>query len=369
MSESAGEAIGNTPSASLSKEEADEMAQRLINGELNIAAVPASYHQSLYSALSLAKFEARIGERMELYDKINDIMWSMKLTPVMPEREVYLPMCSMTSPTRCRGATTGRLTHTMFSHNVTLMQAVTSRDAPIGEAAIRKLENQLTVSQKFWADEEARFYNMRDKSLAKMKKQHAAFKFSKNPIDADEERNRLACEFNNLKRDWVAKESKFFAEKNAELRRIRSEIRRVQGETARSLIESTRVYEEEECGGIEEEQGESERSGQNAEEGVANEGQAIPEEEDAIDGGNHEVPQNELQDGEEQIPDGEEIPMQGDRFQEIPDGEEIPMQGGDGFEEIPDGEEMLMQEVGQNGQEWAPDGEQEEEAPEPGQDP
>ena len=363
MSESAGEAIGNTPSASLSKEEADEMAQRLINGELNIADVPASYHQSLYSALSLAKFEARIGERMELYDKINDIMWSMKLTPVMPEREVYLPMCSLTSPTRCRGATTGRLTQTMFSHNVSLVKAVTSRDAPIGEAAIRKLENQLTVSQKFWADEEARFYNMRDKSLAKMKKQHAAFKFSKNPIDADEERNRLACEFNNLKRDWVAKESKFFAEKNAELRRIRSEIRRVQGETARSLIESTRVYEEEECGGVEEE---------HAEEHVDQTGPGTigGEEEEVIEGGNHEVPQNEFQGDEEQIPDGEGMLMQqegGEDFQEIPDGEEMLMQheGGEGFQEIPDGEEMLMQEVGH---EWAPDGEPEEEVPEPGQD-
>ena len=301
MTETAGEALGDVSATSLSKEQAAEMADQLTNGSLDIANVPTAYHQSLYSALSLAKFEARIGGRMELYDKINDIMWSMKLTPVMPEREVYLPMCSLTSPTRCREATTGRLTQTMFTHNVSIVKAVTSRGEPGGEAAIRKLESQLAASQKFWADEEARFYNMREKSIAKMKKQHAAFKFSRNPIDADEERNELACEMNNLKREWVAKESKFFADKNAEIRRIREEIRRVKGETARSQISTTHVYEEEEHT----DEPEEELNEQQPHEESAHEDAEIQakshEEEDEV----HEEPE-ELRTDDEREPIGEE---------------------------------------------------------------
>ena len=214
----------------LTKEQTHEMALKLIDEELDIKDVPQNLHHALYSALSLFKFEARIGGLAERYDRINEIMWAMKFTPVMPEASLYMPKSAdmSTRKTRDRGGSmTGHLTQTLYTHNVTLVKAVTAKGETNGEAKLRRLEHQLEAAEEYWKDEVARFCTLREKAIRKLKKEQSTFKFSSNSVTADEQRNELDYEMDELQKQWLAKERKMNKEMDDEISGLKAEIRKL----------------------------------------------------------------------------------------------------------------------------------------------
>lgn len=218
--------VSSGPSASLTKEQIKEIIEDLKNDRKTIADIPERLHPSLFTAISMAKVEAKIGCCWDMYDKLNDIAWSLKLTPVMPERDLYQARSAITSPVRSRSlATTGQLTETLYNHNVPLITSIIEKpDSANNEMRRRRLESEKAAAEKFWKDEEKRLVDMKNKAMRKLNKKHTTFQFSADPVDASIEKTEMECESNNLKRIWLEKEIKLKNDRNDEIRRIRDKI-------------------------------------------------------------------------------------------------------------------------------------------------
>ena len=79
-----------------SQKEINEIVDGLINGSIQIEDVPSCVHSKLFTPLSLARNEAKLGNQVEKYNHLNNILWSLKLTLVQPDKSL-MPQMEKTS--------------------------------------------------------------------------------------------------------------------------------------------------------------------------------------------------------------------------------------------------------------------------------
>jgi hypothetical protein len=199
-----------------------DMIHRIKLNTLQISEIPVALHPLLFTGLQIAKNEAQISRQQDLYDHLSDAIWSLKLTPNMPEPDVYRADAVSLRPGESLG-----LSRTAYAHSIPLVAAY--RDAGDAVSVLRRLEADLIASQRFWEAEERRLWEIHSAKLARLTKAHAAAGLPGDPLEREFAVTERDAEIIAVQQVWLLKASAMAARKNGEIEEIKRRIAELRG--------------------------------------------------------------------------------------------------------------------------------------------
>lgn len=204
-----------------------ELAFQLIHG-LPLEKVPKSLHPALLSPLAVYRNEAKLSKNEEMIQKIDGIIWSLKLTTIDNPNKLSITRERETWSTRSISTPT----YDEQSTPVPLISCLTARSTT-AETQARCVRSEMTAAQKFWDEEEARFEELKDNAYRDFSKAEAdALKSTKNPERLSQIKEDLEYEYNLLDQRWRKKRIELDNAKRAELCDLRKTVKNC---TARTM--------------------------------------------------------------------------------------------------------------------------------------
>jgi hypothetical protein len=204
---------------SLTPAQVAEMVERIKANALQVSDVPAEHHPLLFARLQIAKNEARVSRQQDLHDHLSDAIWSLRLTPNMPEPEIY-----RADAVRLRPGEALALAQAAYAHSVPLVAAF--RDAAGPGALARRLDADLIAAQRFWEAEERRLWEIHAAKFERAVEAQAALR---ELPDGEFVANERDAEIVALQQVWLVKAGAMAARKDAEIAEIRRRIAELRG--------------------------------------------------------------------------------------------------------------------------------------------
>lgn len=218
-----------------SQKEINEIVDGLINGSIQIEDVPSCVHSKLFTPLSLARNEAKLGNQVDKYNHLNNILWSLKLTLVQPDKSL-MPQMVKTSTKDPKSANI-TISNQDFSYSsqyrdgftkkkteVSLVSAMKNEEDYSDEVAKRRLKGTINTTREFYENEEKHLKDMRDKEYQDLCKTH---KMQPPPSDVNEAK-RAEDEFElqlvDSRNKWNEKMKKLRENKEKEISEMETEL-------------------------------------------------------------------------------------------------------------------------------------------------
>jgi hypothetical protein len=210
-----------------------DIVAALKNGRIHISDVPPYLHPQLTSLLCIAKNEARFSNQQELYDHLSDIIWSLRLTHEMPEKEIYRAPWTVghgdgiSLATRTLRKSSGKLTQKKYSQPIPLITTFRGTTNTIG--SLRQLGSHFRGAESFWQDEIMRLHALRDADTKRIRLLHSRLPIPDDPVEADAVRTEILFESDRVDKHWARKEEQLKWEMESDLRSIETKMGELSG--------------------------------------------------------------------------------------------------------------------------------------------
>jgi hypothetical protein len=199
-----------------------DMIHQIKLNTLQVSDIPVILHPHLFTQLQIAKNEAQISRQQDLYDHLSDAIWSLKLTPNMPEPDVYRADAVRLRPGESLG-----LSQTAYAHSIPLVAAY--RETADAASILRRLEADLIAVQRFWEAEERRLWEIHSAKLQRLTAAQAAVELPDDPLEHEFAVNEQDAEVLAVQQVWLVKAGAMEAKKNGEIAEIKRRIAELSG--------------------------------------------------------------------------------------------------------------------------------------------
>lgn len=213
-----------------SQKEIDEIVEGLINGSIKIEDVPSCVHSSLFTPLSLARNEAKLGNVTDRYNNLNNIIWSLKLTLVQPDKNLMPQMgpssTQAVSPRSQKNYTSykDRIYSKKEAPDVSLVSAMKNEEDFSNEAIKLRLKGNIDTTRKFYEDEEKHLNNMREKEYKELCKTHKMQTIPSDSNEAKRAEDEFELQLVESRNKWDAKMRTLRENKEREISEMETEL-------------------------------------------------------------------------------------------------------------------------------------------------
>lgn len=217
-----------------SQKEVNEIVDGLINDSIQIEDVPSCVHSKLFTPLSLARNEAKIGNQVEKYNHLNNILWSLKLTLVQPDKSLMPQMESTSQDQKSKTITLTNQNFTSSSNfrdkyfdqkpEVSLVSAIKNDEDYSDAVAVKRLKGNIDTTREFYENEEKHLNDLRDKEYKELCKTHKMQTIPSDPKKAIRFEDKFELELVDSRNKWNEKLKKLRENKEKELSEMETEL-------------------------------------------------------------------------------------------------------------------------------------------------
>lgn len=197
-----------------------DMAFQLIHG-LPLEKIPKSLHPALLSPLAVYRNEAKLSKNERMIQKIDGIIWSLKLTPIDPPNKLSITAERETWSTRSISSPNN---FDQAQGTVPLISCLTSRSTT-ADVQVRCAKSEVAAAEKYWREEEARFYELKQNAYKEFHKNEiVALRSARNPAQAEQIKLDLEYDYNSMDQAWRKKKLELEREKRIEICNLKQTV-------------------------------------------------------------------------------------------------------------------------------------------------